>query len=180
MAYPASKEPWLRLTEDYFRQGDYGNAILAAQEVTQRDARNPLAQSVLAVSGLRVSAQALGELRERASFEVGSRDEAVELTRQMRASLGEPVLVPVRQEAAPDGGRPALAASRGRSASAGVATPRNPPRHAPDPPSRPAVASAAAIQPVASVSPVNAAPVRAATAAPAPTAKGINPFKVLD
>ena len=101
MAYPAAKEPWLRLAEDYFRQSDYGNAILAAQEVVQRDNKNPIAQSVLAVSGLRVSAQALGELRDRSRFEVGSKGEAVELTRQMRVHLGEPVLVPLKPGAEP-------------------------------------------------------------------------------
>jgi len=181
MAYPAAKEPWLRLAEDYFRQGDYGNAILAAQEVTQRDARHPLAQSVLAVSGLRVSAQALGELRERASFDVGSRDEAVELTRQMRTHLGEPVLVPVKAEPVTDGVRNAAmpvvrprplapstpARSTAPSTPARTATAPAPARSASAPPPARSATAPAAVKPVAA-------------AAPAPAAKGGNPFKVLD
>jgi hypothetical protein len=194
MAYPAAKEPWLRLAEDYFRQGDYGNAILAAQEVTQRDARHPLAQSVLAVSGLRVSAQALGELRERSSFEVGSRDEAVELTKQMRTHLGEPVLVPVKADPAADGGRtattpvvrprPAAPGSRAQpepapARSAATSTPARsatatPARSAAAPaparsasaqsPARSAAASTA-VKPVAAAAPASPAPVRAVAAA---------------
>ena len=31
--YPTSKEPWQKLAESYFESADYGNAILAAQEV---------------------------------------------------------------------------------------------------------------------------------------------------
>jgi hypothetical protein len=194
MAYPAAKEPWLRLAEDYFRQGDYGNAILAAQEVTQRDARHPLAQSVLAVSGLRVSAQALGELRERSSFEVGSRDEAVELTKQMRAHLGEPVLVPVKADPAADGGRtattpvvrprPPAPGSRAQPepAPARSAAPPTPARSAAATPARSAAAPAparsasaqsparsaaasTAVKPVAAAAPASPAPVRAVAAA---------------
>jgi hypothetical protein len=176
-AYPTAKEPWLQLAEDYFRRADYGNAILAAQEVTQRDASHPMAQSVLAVSGLRVSAQALGELRERTTFEVGSRDEAVQLARQLRAYLGEPVLVAPASAAAgsTDSGTP------GRQGStSGVAKAAEPSRtssvrktSATRSTARKAVVTRAASPPATPIAKTVAAPT-SSSAAPA------NPFKVLD
>lgn len=95
-AYPTQKSPWQRLAEDYFEAADYGNAILAAQEVLQRDEQDTLAHSVVAVSGLRLSTVSLVALRERTSYPVGSREEAVGLTRAMREALGENALVPQR------------------------------------------------------------------------------------
>jgi tetratricopeptide (TPR) repeat protein len=93
--YPASKEPWLKLAEDYFEASNYGQAILAAQEVIQRDPDDSLATGVLAVSGLRVSATALSTLRKQQStLNGGTRTEAESLARLLRDLLGEPVLVP--------------------------------------------------------------------------------------
>jgi hypothetical protein len=94
-SYPASKEPWLKLAEDYFEASNYGQAILAAQEVIQRDPDDSLATGVLAVSGLRVSATALSTLRKQQStLNGGTRTEAESLARLLRDLLGEPVLVP--------------------------------------------------------------------------------------
>jgi hypothetical protein len=93
--YPTSKEPWLKLAEDYFEAGNYGQAILAAQEVVQRDPADSLAAGVLAVSGLRVSAAALSTLREQqTTLNGGTRTEAEGLAHTLRELLGEPVLVP--------------------------------------------------------------------------------------
>lgn len=122
--YPASKEPWLKLAEDYFEASNYGQAILAAQEVIQRDPDDSMATSVLAVSGLRVSAAALPTLRkQQPTLNGGTRTEAESLARVLRELLGEPVLVP----------RPAAAAS----APAPVANKPKPP------PSRAAAAAGA-------------------------------------
>jgi hypothetical protein len=94
-SYPASKEPWLKLAEDYFEASNYGQAILAAQEVVQRDPDDSLATGVLAVSGLRVSASALSTLRkQQTALNGGTRTEAESLARLLRDLLGEPVLVP--------------------------------------------------------------------------------------
>jgi hypothetical protein len=130
--YPTSKEPWLKLAEDYFEAANYGQAILAAQEVVQRDPADSLAAGVLAVSGLRVSAAALSTLREQqTTLNGGTRTEAEGLARTLRELLGEPVLVP----------RPAAAASA-------------PPIARPRPPARPAATAATA----ASAPPKSAAP----------------------
>ena len=92
--YPTAKQPWLKLSEDYFNGADYGNAVLAAQEALQRDPHDRLANSVLAVSGLRLTAGSLAALRDDGAYAVGSRDEAVAVTHSLREALGEPVLVP--------------------------------------------------------------------------------------
>jgi tetratricopeptide (TPR) repeat protein len=92
--YPTAKRPWLKLSEDYFNTADYGNAVLAAQEALQRDPHDRLANSVLAVSGLRLTAGSLAALRDDGAYAVGSREEAVAVTHSLREALGEPVLVP--------------------------------------------------------------------------------------
>lgn len=109
--YPASKEPWLKLAEDYFEASNYGQAILAAQEVIQRDPDDSLATGVLAVSGLRVSAAALSTLRKQQSTLIGgTRTEAESLARLLRDLLGEPVLVPRPNMIAPAPATPATPA----------------------------------------------------------------------
>lgn len=154
--YPASKEPWLKLAEDYFEASNYGQAILASQEVIQRDPDDSLATGVLAVSGLRVSAAALSTLRtQQTTLNGGTRTEAESLARVLRELLGEPVLVP----------RPAAAAS----APALVAKPKRPPR--------PAAASAGATPTAPALTSATAAP--AAAPAPQKTAAPDNPFSVL-
>jgi hypothetical protein len=98
--YPAAKEPWTKLAEDYFESANYGQAILAAQEVIQRDPQDSVATSVLAVSGLRVSAAALKSMHDQNSkLSGGTRSEAQALAKTLRDALGETELVP--QAAAP-------------------------------------------------------------------------------
>ena len=128
-AYPTQKSPWQSLAQDYFDAADYGNAILSAQEVLQRDGDDALAHSVLALSGLRLSTVSLMALRERESYSVGSRDEALGLTRAMREALGDSTSTPVRAEAptraaaqAPQAvAKPASQAPQARAATAVVA-----------------------------------------------------------
>jgi outer membrane murein-binding lipoprotein Lpp len=100
-AYPADKRPWLRLAQSYFDFADYGNAVLAAQEVVQRDPGDHTAQGVLAVSGLRISTAALSALRSQNNL-VGTpaRTEAESMARNLRSLLGESVLVPRANETA--------------------------------------------------------------------------------
>lgn len=100
-AYPTSKAPWLRLAEGYFEAHDYGNAILAAQEVLQRDPADKVAGSLLAVSGLRVSAGALASMRQRESIGTDTRQQAEDLVKALREALGEPLLVPTAEPAPP-------------------------------------------------------------------------------
>lgn len=127
--YPTAKQPWLQLSEDYFNAADYGNAVLAAQEALQRDPRDRTANSVLAVSGLRLTAGSLAALREEGSYPVGSRSEAVSVTKALREALGEPVLVP-SPDAASKTKRPVTRrASRpnGAASAESAETPASPP-----------------------------------------------------
>lgn len=113
--HPTSKVPWQKLAEDYFEAADYGNAILAAQEVLRREPQELMAHSILAVAGLRVSAASLAALRDqRNAVPASTRDEAVSLTRMLREALGEKELVPRPTEAAP--ALPPAAATRARPA----------------------------------------------------------------
>lgn len=98
--YPADKRPWLRLAQSYFDARDYGNAVLAAEEVVQRDASDVTAQSLLAVSGLRISTTALSTLRSPSHMNSSTRQEAEEMAQNLRSILGEPVLVPKATDAA--------------------------------------------------------------------------------
>jgi hypothetical protein len=93
-AYPTRKEAWAKLADSYFEAKDYGNAILSAQEVIQRDASDPVAQSILAVSGLRVSTGAIAELRRQKILNPDTRSQAEEIVGNLREVLGQDVLIP--------------------------------------------------------------------------------------
>ena len=91
---PVSKEPWSRLAKIHFDAGDYGNAIVASGEVLQRDPADRMAKSVRAVSGLRVAAESLNDLRNDEKLVGSARADAVQLAKVLRETLGESVLVP--------------------------------------------------------------------------------------
>lgn len=132
-AYPVAEEPWQKLAESYFNAGDYGNAIQAAQEVMQRDPKDPTAASVLAISGLRLSSQAFVVLHEQAeavraksggqakpltnaSILLAARMEAETLARNLRELLGEP----------PAGKEPVAAPAQNRARARPVVRPATP------------------------------------------------------
>lgn len=93
-AHPSATAPWSRMAQIHFDGGNYGAAIVAAQEVLQRDTKDANANSLIAVSGLRVSAMALQQLRQGDAVSGTTRTEAEGLARKIRESLGETVLVP--------------------------------------------------------------------------------------
>lgn len=148
-AYPADKRPWLRLAQSYFDASDYGNAVLAAQEVVQRDPADSVAQGLLAVSGLRVSTTALSALRNQSGLSASTRSEAEDMARNLRTILGESVLVPKPGEA--------VEAAK---------------------PARPVVRRAP-VRAAAQPSPAPTPAVAPRTPAPAPRAPAANPFGAL-
>jgi tetratricopeptide (TPR) repeat protein len=92
--YPENKEPWNRLAKMYFDDGDYGEAIEAADEVLELDESDQSAKVIRAVSGLRVASQSLVDLRDDANLQGSARADAVSLVKVLRETLGEDVLLP--------------------------------------------------------------------------------------
>lgn len=171
-SFPTQKEPWAKLAEDYFEAADYGNAILAAQEVVQRDPVDRTAHSILAVAGLRVASASLVSLRDQQSgMPTDTQSEARNLTKALRETLGEPLLVPPVQPP------PAVAARASRSSKPAAATAGGPAKVS-TAGATPAVAGAS-VAPVTTGSPVpppvTAAP--ASLAAPAASTAAKAPVK---
>ena len=82
-----------------------------------RQANLLIAQSILSVSGLRVSTRALADLSRQNELDGSVKSEAQNLARLIRESLGERVLVPV---STPDAGRASPQPLRAPSARPGV------------------------------------------------------------
>lgn len=95
--HPTNKEPWLRIAQIHFDISNYPLAMQAAQEALTRDPLNQEAKGVLIVSGLRVAARAISELRNENALSGSTRNEAEKLAKSLRETLGETVLVPPAQ-----------------------------------------------------------------------------------
>ena len=91
---PADKEPWARMAQTKYDAGQYGEAIMDAQEVLLRDPVDTLANSIVAISGLRLSTRALADLSRQNNLSGSLRTESQDLAKLLRESLGESVLVP--------------------------------------------------------------------------------------
>jgi tetratricopeptide (TPR) repeat protein len=92
--YPAEKSPWLHMAQIKFDRASYGEAIMNALEALQRDPSDKLGNSIVAVSGLRLSTKALADLSQQNNLNGSLRSEAQDLAKLLRTSLGEEVLVP--------------------------------------------------------------------------------------
>jgi hypothetical protein len=114
--FPTDKTPWVRMAQMRFDSTDYGQAIVDALEALERDPDDTLANSIVAVSGLRVTSKALADLSQKNNLSGNVRTEAQELAKLLRSSLGEEVLVA-------NGGRSAAARSKDASVRKTIATP---------------------------------------------------------
>lgn len=115
-AHPGAKEPWLQQAQMHLEAKRYGQAMVAAQEVLQRDVNDTTAHSIMAVAGLRASALALSHLRQGNAVQGSTREEAQTLTQTIREAIGETVIVatePVQTPAA----RPAVVTRRREASS---------------------------------------------------------------
>lgn len=101
-AYPADKTPWVNMAQTRYEAGQYGDAIVNAQEVLVRDPANNQANSVIAISGLRLSTRALADLSRQNNLSADVRTESRDLAKLLRESLGETVLFPTPAAAARD------------------------------------------------------------------------------
>jgi predicted Zn-dependent protease len=93
-AFPTEKTPWLRMAQMRYDTRDYGEAIVNALEALERDPDDTLANSIVAVSGLRVSSKALADLTQTNNLSGPVRSEAQDLAKLLRSALGEERLVP--------------------------------------------------------------------------------------
>lgn len=98
-AYPEDKAPWLRIAQIKYDTGQYGEAITNAQEAILRDPGDKSANGILALSGLRLSARALAELRRDNKLTDAVRTESQDLASLLRASLGETILAKPKNHA---------------------------------------------------------------------------------
>jgi tetratricopeptide (TPR) repeat protein len=115
--YPAEKMPWLRMAQLRYETNSYGEAILSAQEVLERDPDDAVANSIVAVSGLRLASRALADLAQRNNLNGTVKSEAHDLAKLLKDALGEVTLVPrpaakPREPKASSPGAPSAPAAR--------------------------------------------------------------------
>ncbi|HEY1150005.1 MAG TPA: hypothetical protein VGF27_15600 [Pseudoduganella sp.] len=122
--WPAEKAPWVQMAQLKYDRGSYGEAITNALEILQRDPTDRLGNSIVAVSGLRLSTKALADLSQQNNLGGSVRSEAQELAKLLRSSLGEDVLVP--QPGSKPAKRPTAGGSRSGAVLPGKASPASP------------------------------------------------------
>jgi tetratricopeptide (TPR) repeat protein len=93
-AYPADKTPWASIAQTRYDAGQYGDAIVSAQEVLVRDPNDRLANSIIAISGLRLSTRALSDLSRQNNLSGTIKTESQDLAKLLRETLGEQILFP--------------------------------------------------------------------------------------
>ncbi len=110
--FPTEKTPWVRMAQMRFDGANYGEAIVNALEALERDPDDTLANSIVAVSGLRVTSKALSDLSQKNNLTGNVRTEAQELAKLLRANLNETELVtrPAAVRTRDAGGKKAIAA----------------------------------------------------------------------
>ncbi|QBE65935.1 tetratricopeptide repeat protein [Pseudoduganella lutea] len=92
-AYPTDKAPWLSIAQTRYEAEQYGDAIQAALEVLVRDPNDQKANSIIAISGLRLSTRALNDLSRQNNLSGSIKTESQGLAKILRASLGEETLI---------------------------------------------------------------------------------------
>jgi tetratricopeptide (TPR) repeat protein len=93
-ANPTDKAPWLRMAQMRFEDKNYGEAITSGLAAIERDPDDMLAYSLVAVSGLRVSSKALGDLTLKNGFSGSVRSEAQDLANLLHSTLKVEKIVP--------------------------------------------------------------------------------------
>lgn len=91
-AYPADKAPWLKLAQHQFDSRIYGDAVVSALEVLERDQDEMQAHSIVAVAGLRLSLKALSDLTHKNNLSGTVKSEAQDLAKLLRTRLGEELI----------------------------------------------------------------------------------------
>nr|WP_246333282.1 tetratricopeptide repeat protein [Stenotrophomonas tumulicola] len=96
---PTRKEPWVRIAQLQFDRGNYARAIVAAEEVLQRDPDDLVADGVMTVAGFRIANQSLQRLQGRGALSSDTaRTEAKTLADTLRATMGDAVIEPEKEQ----------------------------------------------------------------------------------
>ncbi len=99
---PTRKEPWVRIAQLQFDRNNYARAIVAAEEVLQRDPDDLVADGVITVAGFRIANQSLQRLQGRGALASDTaRKEAETLAATLRATMGDSILAPEKPKRAP-------------------------------------------------------------------------------
>jgi tetratricopeptide (TPR) repeat protein len=114
-ANPTDKAPWLRMAQMRFEDKNYGEAITSGLAAIDRDPDDMLAYSLVAVSGLRVSSKALGDLTLKNGFTGSVRSEAQDLANLLHTTLKVDKIVPPKPVARPAAPKVTPAASAAKS-----------------------------------------------------------------
>lgn len=122
---PTRKEPWVRIAQLQFDRGDYARAIVAAEEVLQRDPDDIVADGVMTVAGFRIANQSLQRLQGRGALaSETARREAKVLADTLRATMGDAVIEPEKKKPAAPVRRTRRAAPTPERAPAAPAAPK--------------------------------------------------------
>lgn len=90
---PTRKEPWVRIAQLQFDQNRYARAIVAAEEVLQRDPDDLVADGVLTVAGFRIANESLQRLGGRGALASDTAQrEAQTLVTTLRSTMGDAIL----------------------------------------------------------------------------------------
>ncbi|MFB9243528.1 hypothetical protein IV454_28005 [Massilia antarctica] len=102
-AYPADKTPWANIAQSRYDSGQYGEAIVNAQEVLLRDPNDKAANAIIAVAGLRLSNRALGDLGRQNGMTPQVRADTQEQVKLLRENMGDgpSAVAPVRRTFTP-------------------------------------------------------------------------------
>lgn len=92
-ADPTRKDPWVRTAQLQFDKGNYAHAIIAAEEVLQRDPDDMVADGILTVGGFRIANTSLKRLQGRGALSSETaRREAETLADTLKATMGDEIL----------------------------------------------------------------------------------------
>ncbi|WP_255516273.1 tetratricopeptide repeat protein [Luteimonas suaedae] len=106
-ADPTRKEPWVRSAQLQFDKSNYARAIVAAEEVLQRDPDDMVADGILTVSGFRIANHSLQRLQGRGALaSETARREAETLAGTLKATMGDDILAPEEPQKATAARRP--------------------------------------------------------------------------
>lgn len=126
-AEPTRKEPWVRAAQLQFDRAHYAHAIVAAEEVLQRDPDDLVADGILTVSGFRIATGSLQRLQGRGALtSATARREAEMLAGTLRSTMGEDIFAG-QAEPAPPPRRRAAPARRQRASAPASGSTRNTP-----------------------------------------------------